>query len=164
MWRRIQILVVTAGDGDSKVCCSSPAKAPKSVHREFWRVMCEREAAMSFFGVWPFQEPSTLIRRQTWWRFGNRSTGSGFRTTKLFSRSWTLIGSLVNGCLNCRAGKPEEQRSRLAAVRAPLRRLEEQILKDHIGHCVEHAINSGNKTEQRRKIEELMAVVSRADR
>lgn len=62
------------------------------------------------------------------------------------------------------AGKPEEQRSRLAAVRAPLRRLEEQILKDHIGHCVEHAINSGNKTEQRRKIEELMAVVSRADR
>lgn len=54
--------------------------------------------------------------------------------------------------------------TQIAAVRAALRRLEEQILKDHVGHCVEHAINSGNKAEQRRKIEELMAVVSRADR
>ena len=54
--------------------------------------------------------------------------------------------------------------TQIAAVRTALRRLEEQILKDHVGHCVEHAINSGNKAEQRRKIEELMAVVSRADR
>ena len=54
--------------------------------------------------------------------------------------------------------------TQIAAVRAALRRLEEQILRDHVGHCVEHAINSGNKAEQRRKIEELMAVVSRADR
>src|SRR5262245_3881651 len=54
--------------------------------------------------------------------------------------------------------------TQIAAVRAALRRLEEQILKDHVGHCVEHAINSGNKAEQRRKVEELMAVVSRADR
>lgn len=54
--------------------------------------------------------------------------------------------------------------TQIAAVRAALRRLEEQILKDHVGHCVEHAINSGNKADQRRKIEELMAVVSRADR
>jgi CsoR family transcriptional regulator, copper-sensing transcriptional repressor len=54
--------------------------------------------------------------------------------------------------------------TQIAAVRAALRRLEEQILKNHVGHCVEHAIKSGNKTEQRRKIEELMAVVGRADR
>lgn len=54
--------------------------------------------------------------------------------------------------------------TQIAAVRAALRRLEEQILKDHVGHCVEQAISSGNKAEQRRKIEELMAVVSRADR
>jgi CsoR family transcriptional regulator, copper-sensing transcriptional repressor len=45
-----------------------------------------------------------------------------------------------------------------------LRRLEEEILRDHVAHCVEHAIASGNKADQRRKIEELMAVVSRADR
>ena len=50
--------------------------------------------------------------------------------------------------------------TQIAAVRAALRRLEEEILRDHVSHCVEHAINSGNKTDQRRKIEELMAVVS----
>jgi CsoR family transcriptional regulator, copper-sensing transcriptional repressor len=54
--------------------------------------------------------------------------------------------------------------TQIAATRAALRRVEEQVLKDHVGHCVEHAIASGNKAEQRRKIEELMAVVSRADR
>lgn len=54
--------------------------------------------------------------------------------------------------------------TQIAAVRAALRRLEEEILRDHVGHCVERAIASGNKADQRRKIEELMAVVSRADR
>jgi DNA-binding FrmR family transcriptional regulator len=54
--------------------------------------------------------------------------------------------------------------TQVAAARAALRRLEEEILRDHVAHCVEHAISSGNKADQRRKIEELMAVVSRADR
>jgi DNA-binding FrmR family transcriptional regulator len=54
--------------------------------------------------------------------------------------------------------------TQIAAVRAALRRLEEEILRDHVAHCVEHAVAAGSKTEQRRKIEELMAVVSRADR
>jgi DNA-binding FrmR family transcriptional regulator len=54
--------------------------------------------------------------------------------------------------------------TQIAAVRAALRRLEEEILRDHVGHCVEHAVAAGSKAEQRRKIEELMAVVSRADR
>ena len=54
--------------------------------------------------------------------------------------------------------------TQVAAVRAALRRVEEEILRDHVAHCVEHAIVSGNKADQRRKIEELMAVVSRAER
>ena len=54
--------------------------------------------------------------------------------------------------------------TQIAAVRAALRRLEEEILRDHVGHCVEHAIASGNKADQRRKIEELMAVIGRAER
>ncbi len=54
--------------------------------------------------------------------------------------------------------------TQIAAVRAALRRLEEEILRDHVSHCVEHAIAAGSKPEQRQKIEELMAVVSRADR
>jgi DNA-binding FrmR family transcriptional regulator len=40
-------------------------------------------------------------------------------------------------------------------------RVEEEILKNHVGHCVEHAISSGNKAEQRKKIAELMDVVGR---
>ena len=51
-----------------------------------------------------------------------------------------------------------------AAVRAALRRLEEEILRDHVGHCVERAVASGSRADQRRKIEELMAVVSRSGR
>ena len=31
-------------------------------------------------------------------------------------------------------------------------------------HCVEHAITSGNKAEQRRKVSELIDVISRSDR
>jgi CsoR family transcriptional regulator, copper-sensing transcriptional repressor len=54
--------------------------------------------------------------------------------------------------------------TQIAAVRAALRRLQEEVLRDHVGHCVEHAIASGSKTEQRRKIEELMDVIERADR
>ena len=54
--------------------------------------------------------------------------------------------------------------TQIGAVRAALRRVEEEILRDHVGHCVEHAIASGNKADQRRKIEELMDVIGRADR
>lgn len=54
--------------------------------------------------------------------------------------------------------------TQISAVRSALRRVEEEILKDHMAHCVEHAINSGDKADQRRKIAELMEVVGRADR
>ncbi len=54
--------------------------------------------------------------------------------------------------------------TQIAAARAALRRVEEEILRDHVAHCVEHAIRSGDKADQRRKIAELMDVVSRADR
>jgi CsoR family transcriptional regulator, copper-sensing transcriptional repressor len=54
--------------------------------------------------------------------------------------------------------------TQVSAVRAALRRVEEEILQDHVAHCVEGAIVSGNRAEQRRKIKELMDVVSRAER
>lgn len=54
--------------------------------------------------------------------------------------------------------------TQISAVRAALRRVEEEVLKDHVAHCVEHAITSGNKADQREKIAELMAVVSRSAR
>jgi len=54
--------------------------------------------------------------------------------------------------------------TQISAVRAALRRVEEEILRDHVAHCVERAIASGNKADQRRKVEELMEVVSRTER
>jgi CsoR family transcriptional regulator, copper-sensing transcriptional repressor len=54
--------------------------------------------------------------------------------------------------------------TQISAARAALRRVEEEILRDHVANCVEHAIVSGNKAEQRRKIAELMDVVGRAER
>src|SRR5262249_6121925 len=54
--------------------------------------------------------------------------------------------------------------TQVAAVRAALRGVEEEILRDHVGHCVEHAIASGNQSEQRKKVAELMDVLSRTSR
>ena len=54
--------------------------------------------------------------------------------------------------------------TQISAVRAALRRAEEEILRDHVAHCVEHAIASGDKKDQRQKVAEIMDVLSRADR
>jgi len=54
--------------------------------------------------------------------------------------------------------------TQIGAVRAALRKVEEEVLRDHVGHCVEHAIASGDKGEQRRKVSELIGVLSRAQR
>ena len=54
--------------------------------------------------------------------------------------------------------------TQISAVRAALKRVEEEVLRDHVGHCVEHAIRSGDAEDQRRKVAELMAVLMRAER
>jgi DNA-binding FrmR family transcriptional regulator len=54
--------------------------------------------------------------------------------------------------------------TQIGAVRAALRRVEEEILRGHVAHCVEHAISSGDKADQRRKVKELMDVMGRAGR
>lgn len=54
--------------------------------------------------------------------------------------------------------------TQISAVRAALRRVEEEVLRDHVSHCVEHAIASGDRADQRAKIAELMAVIGRAER
>jgi len=54
--------------------------------------------------------------------------------------------------------------TQIAAVRAALGRVEEEVLRDHVAHCVEHAIRSGNAGEQRKKIAELMDVLARSQR
>jgi len=54
--------------------------------------------------------------------------------------------------------------TQIAAVKAALNKVEEEILRDHVEHCVEHAIASGDKTEQRKKVAELLDVLGRAGR
>jgi CsoR family transcriptional regulator, copper-sensing transcriptional repressor len=54
--------------------------------------------------------------------------------------------------------------TQISAVRAALRSAEEEIIRDHLGHCVDHAINSGDKQDQRKKITEIIDVLRRSDR
>ncbi|HWV82149.1 MAG TPA: metal-sensitive transcriptional regulator [Hyphomicrobiaceae bacterium] len=54
--------------------------------------------------------------------------------------------------------------TQIAAVRAALRRVEESVLRDHVNHCVRHAIASGDKAEQEQKVAELMDVLIRTER
>ena len=54
--------------------------------------------------------------------------------------------------------------TQISAVRAALRKAEEEILREHVAHCVQHAISSGDKADQRQKIAELMDVMGRAAR
>jgi DNA-binding FrmR family transcriptional regulator len=47
-------------------------------------------------------------------------------------------------------------------VKAALKKVEDAILHDHIEHCVEHAIISGDAADQRRKIAELVQLLTHA--
>lgn len=54
--------------------------------------------------------------------------------------------------------------TQVAAVRAALRRFEEEVLRDHVSHCVEQAIVGGDRAQQRRKVRELMELLGRSQR
>ncbi|HEY3696449.1 metal-sensitive transcriptional regulator [Phenylobacterium sp.] len=51
--------------------------------------------------------------------------------------------------------------TQLQAVRAALAKVESEMLKEHLGHCIEGAIVSGDKDEQRRKAAELIELLGR---
>lgn len=52
--------------------------------------------------------------------------------------------------------------NQVQAVIAALKKAEGEILKDHISHCVEHAISSGDKKAQREKVTELVNTLARS--
>jgi DNA-binding FrmR family transcriptional regulator len=54
--------------------------------------------------------------------------------------------------------------TQISAIHAALRRVEEELLRDHVAHGVEDAIATGNRAEQRRKVAELMSVLQRVER
>jgi DNA-binding FrmR family transcriptional regulator len=51
--------------------------------------------------------------------------------------------------------------TQVQAIVAALRKVEGEILNDHIAHCVEHAIKSGDKKAQREKVQELVQTLAR---
>jgi DNA-binding FrmR family transcriptional regulator len=51
-----------------------------------------------------------------------------------------------------------------ASVEAALRATRMQVLKIHASHCLDEAINSGSKDDQREKISELIALLEKQAR
>lgn len=54
--------------------------------------------------------------------------------------------------------------TQIQAVRSALTKVEAELLKGHMNHCIESAIVSGNAKEQRKKASELVELLSRAAR
>jgi DNA-binding FrmR family transcriptional regulator len=54
--------------------------------------------------------------------------------------------------------------TQINAVRAALHKVEEQVLLDHVSHCVAGAFASGDVLEQRHKVEELVETIGRMTR
>jgi DNA-binding FrmR family transcriptional regulator len=53
--------------------------------------------------------------------------------------------------------------TQISAVRAALRRVEHEVMRDHIGHCVKEAMQSDDVRNQDRKIQELIDVLARSN-
>ena len=51
--------------------------------------------------------------------------------------------------------------TQIQAVRSALARVETEMLKDHLGHCIESAIVAGDAAEQRKKAGELIQLLER---
>ena len=49
----------------------------------------------------------------------------------------------------------------IQAIKAALKKVEEEILKGHADHCVAHAIKSGNQADQKQKFNELIELLGR---
>jgi len=54
--------------------------------------------------------------------------------------------------------------TQIHAVRAALTKVESELLKGHMSHCIESAIVSGDAKEQRKKAGELIELLSRSAR
>ena len=54
--------------------------------------------------------------------------------------------------------------TQISAIRAALHKVEEEILRDHVNHCVANAFASGDITDQRHKVEELVQTLGRMTR
>jgi len=78
--------------------------------------------------------------------------------------------SRIEGQVRGIAGMVESDRycvdvvTQISAVRAALHKVEEEILRDHVSHCVAAAFASGDVDQQRDKLEELVGTIGRMSR
>ena len=78
--------------------------------------------------------------------------------------------SRIEGQVRGIARMVEEERycidilTQVQAVRAALNRVESEMLKDHLSHCIEAAIAGGDPAEQRAKSRELIELLERTSR
>ena len=49
--------------------------------------------------------------------------------------------------------------TQIRAVRAALSRVEQEILRDHLQHCVTHAFHGGSSRDRQSKIDELIELL-----
>ena len=54
--------------------------------------------------------------------------------------------------------------TQMQAIRAALTKVETELLRDHVDHCIRGAFSSGDKDDQRQKIDELVEVLQRTAR
>ncbi|HET6184908.1 MAG TPA: metal-sensitive transcriptional regulator [Acetobacteraceae bacterium] len=54
--------------------------------------------------------------------------------------------------------------TQINAVRSALHKVEEEILRDHVSHCVAGAFTSGDPVEQQHKVKELVETIGRLRR
>lgn len=54
--------------------------------------------------------------------------------------------------------------TQISAIRAALNKVEGEILRDHLTHCVADAFASGDPIDQRHKVEELVDTIGRMTR
>ena len=54
--------------------------------------------------------------------------------------------------------------TQIQAVRAALAKVETEMLKDHLGHCIEAAITGGDSARQREQASELIQLLERSTR
>ncbi|MBS0273325.1 MAG: metal-sensitive transcriptional regulator [Proteobacteria bacterium] len=78
--------------------------------------------------------------------------------------------SRIEGQVRGVARMVEEERycidvlDQIQAIKAALKKVEEQILKDHSAHCVAHVIRSGDAADQKKKFDELVELFARYSR
>jgi len=78
--------------------------------------------------------------------------------------------SRIQGQVGGIARMVEEERycidilTQIQAVKAALRKAEEEILKSHSNHCIAHAIKSGDVADARRKFSELIELFGKTSR